>query len=629
LTSSDEDPIVSPVNDPQLKELFFELTDLDATECASRLAEIANSNPSLGQLLRELVDATRQESDFLETPASQLFSDLCKEVNLTSSQVSTDRKILNEAIERELQKRGSRNLGPFRLIRLLHAGSEGGLYLAKDRQLDRLVALRLLTEQQLSRRNQRKRIMPSIALAAKIRHPNIAMVLGVFEFGELTAISREWIQGEDMQKWAGQKSSLSFREVVELGTALLDGVRAVHEMGLVHGDIKPQNIILSTDSLTPILVDFGMVTSQAYWAERVEIENDSRRDAKTQDPTEVAGLSKGQPLSEDSSLRGGTPHFMAPELFKKRRASVRSDLFAVGVVLYWLSAKKFPYAGDDLLELVENVSRGLYRPLENERPDFPDQFCHLIDRLLAPTVSIRPSSVSNVQEMMEPWSRQIAVRSRNLTGRRRWLKEAVLWSGSIASGAGVVLARDRMKKQSLMNQVPPFLPEESTRYYFAAATEHDGDVQHVEGIEFSDFQDEFWGRGRLAFPAHEKQWGRIFFRPIPIGQDADYSLINLTVVESPEAIGSIECEVFARLSGRGRFKRLSKRKFELYIWDFSEWWKMGESVELLVGLKYENALVDSLRPPIGLLTTEHSWYSDPPVDRDVAGSLVGWKAVKK
>ncbi len=625
MTSFDEDPIVPPLKDPGLKELFFELSELDAAQCERRLSELASTKPALAQTLRELLDVSEEESDFLETPAKHLFSDLCEEIDSASRQPSTDRQIFQESVGRELQKPVTRDLGPFRLIRLLHAGSEGGLYLAKDRQLDRLVALRLLTRKQLSQRSHRKKIMRSIALAAKISHPNVAMILGVFEFGELTAISREWIQGEDLHKWAEQQTTLRFEEIVEIGTALLAGVREVHEMGLIHGDIKPNNVILRPDSRRPMLVDFGMVTAQSYWTERVEI--DSQRGATTKDRAPAGGPLKGQPVHADSSLKGGTPHFMAPELFRGSRATVRSDLFAVGVVLYWLSCKKFPYAGDDLLELVENVSGGVYQPLEHERPDFPEQFCDLIGRLLAPTASRRPASVGEVQEVMKPWSQDVAVRSDASAGRRRWLKELALWGGSIASGVGLVVTSDWMKKRALLAEVPPFLPEKATRYHFAAADEKDGDIQSVSGMKFSDFQTEQWGKIRLAYPAKGNRWGWIQFRPIKLQEAADYALVELTMLEAPEAIDSVECVLYARLSSQTTFQRVQRRKFELYYWDVSDFWELGERLELRLGMRYQGATWPSESlPPIGLRTFRSRWDIDPPLDRDVAGAVVGWKS---
>lgn len=628
MTSSGDDPTASPLNYAHLKELFLELSEHDAAQCEIRLAEVTAQDPALGQLLRELLVVTQVESEFLETPANQLFSDLCEEVDLKTQKAPNEGQDLQQAIEKTLQDRGSKDLGPFRLIRLLHAGSEGGLYLAKDRQLNRLVALRLLTEQQLSRRSNRKRIMASSALAARIRHPHVAMVLGVFEFGELTAIAREWIQGQDLQKWARQQGTRQFDEILEIIGGILDGVKAMHDKGIVHGDIKPQNIIFRPESRSPVLVDFGMVSSQSHWVERKEIETASHSgkvaDQKT---TELVNSSAGQPVRQDSSFSGGTPHYMAPELFQKKRPSVRSDLFALGVVLYWLATDKFPYAGDDLVDLVENVSRGNYLTLEKERPDFPQEFCQLVERMLDPSPSRRPGNIAEVKEALRHWIKISSVTPARMTGRRRWMTEAALWSGSIATGSVSVLAIDRAKRQALINDVPPFLPEKATRLYFSASGENDADIKEVRGIEFGEFTHNWWGNLRLAYPAQANQWGWVDFRPIHLAAEADYSLVNLFIIKSPEADEPVDSELFARLSGQSRFQRVRRRKFQLYIWEVSRFWEKGGHIELRLGMKYRGSSVPlGTLPPIGLRTMRiQNWNLDPTIDRDLAGSVVGWK----
>ena len=193
-----------------------------------------------------------------------------------------------------------------------------------------------------------------------------------------------------------------------------------------------------------------------------------------------------------------------------------------------------------------------------------------------------------------------------------------------------MLAMDRIKKRSLMNDVPPFLPEKAARYYFSAQDENDAHIQSVTRIEFGEFQTDKWGKVRLAYPSEMGQWGWIQFRPINLQEAADYSLVNLSILEAAKAVAAVECALYIRLSAQDSFQRVQRRKYRLYIWDISKFWKQGSSIELRLGMKYQGKQwpADAI-PPIGLRTIKHPGYSDPPVDRERSGSVVGWKTEEK
>ena len=226
-------------------------------------------------------------------------------------------------------------VGTYRIERLLGAGGMGEVYLAEDTKLDRRVAIKFLPAYLEADELAKRRLIREAKAAAKLDHPNICATYEVTEEAGRSFIVMQYIEGETLAARA-QRKPLELRESLEVVVMVADALAEAHSHGIVHRDIKPQNIMITPRGQVKVL-DFGL--------------------AKVVRSTGLA-QNEGLALSMPSSpgLIVGTPPYMSPEQ-AKGAASVdaRSDLFSIGVVLYESIAGRLPFSGDNPMETCSQV----------------------------------------------------------------------------------------------------------------------------------------------------------------------------------------------------------------------------------------------------------------------------------
>ncbi len=217
-------------------------------------------------------------------------------------------------------------IGHYRLIEQIGAGGMGVVFRAHDEQLQRDVALKLLPHGLFSDESSRRQFRKEALAVAKLNHPNIAMA---FDFGQQDGIDylvTEYIPGLNLDEKIGHQP-LPQRTVLELGIQLASGLEAAHRENVIHRDLKPGNLRINPDSQLKIL-DFGL-------AQTIE---------PLDELAETANVEEGLAMS-------GTLPYMAPELLRTEEADARSDIWAVGAVLYEMATGKraFPDKQPSLL----------------------------------------------------------------------------------------------------------------------------------------------------------------------------------------------------------------------------------------------------------------------------------------
>jgi eukaryotic-like serine/threonine-protein kinase len=220
-----------------------------------------------------------------------------------------------------------RNLSHYRVLEKIGSGGMGVVYRGHDETLDRDVALKVLPTGTLSDENARRRFRREALSLAKLNHPNIG---GVYEFGSEGGVDflvMELVSGVtlDARLAAGP---LEDAEVLRYGAQLADGLEAAHQQGILHRDLKPSNLRINKEGRLKIL-DFGL-------AEWMQSEGDS-------DPTAT------------NTKVSGTVAYMSPEQLRGKSADVRSDIYAVGAVLYEMATGKHPYAGSSGPQLIAQI----------------------------------------------------------------------------------------------------------------------------------------------------------------------------------------------------------------------------------------------------------------------------------
>jgi len=266
-------------------------------------------------------------------------------------------------------------LGRYQVLELIGSGGMGSVFRGWDPRLQRPVALKTM---QLSTgggddANASKLLAEAIAVA-QVTHPNVVGVFDAEESQGAAFVAMELVEGIGLDRYLERRERLDWREIVPLGAALSRGLAAAHARGLVHRDIKPGNVLLGRDGGIKI-ADFGLATF----------------------------LSK---LHESPGKVFGTPGFLAPEALQGQEIDERSDLYALGVVLYRAVTGRYPFRGTSFRELVVATIREPAPQPQELEGSMPDELAALICGLLAKNPAERPAPADAVAERLEAIAHQ-------------------------------------------------------------------------------------------------------------------------------------------------------------------------------------------------------------------------------
>ena len=253
---------------------------------------------------------------------------------------------------------GKRQVGRFEVEQLLGRGGQGKVWLAQDPLLGRRVAIK-----QLPKGTE----LSEARLAAAIEHPNVCRVYDFLSTDEHDFIVMEYVGGETLFK--ARRRGLKLEEVLPILCQVARGLAAAHERGVVHRDLKSDNVMLTPFGVVKI-TDFGI----------------SRRES--------------EPPSSEQSLTG-TPHSMSPEQSLGQPTDARSDLFSFGVLCYELVSGESPFLGRDLHDTLHRVRALTPPPLHELEPNVPRSLSLLVQRLLAKSPNDRQATAAKVAQALE------------------------------------------------------------------------------------------------------------------------------------------------------------------------------------------------------------------------------------
>jgi tetratricopeptide (TPR) repeat protein len=283
--------------------------------------------------------------------------------------------------------------GPLRILEPIGHGTFGEVFRAWDARLDRDVALKLLPIENDATAGTVSSIIEEGRLLARVRHPNVVTIHGAERIGDRVGLWMEYVNGRTLQQLVIEDGRrFSPTEVVSLGRALCGAVDAVHAAGLLHRDIKAQNVMVAVDGRV-VLMDFG------------------------------AGRERGQAASATLT---GTPLYLAPEVLTGGAApSVAADVYSIGVLLYFLLTRSFPVVGASLDELRAAHVNG-DRRFPDQTPDLPRSLRRTIARAIDPDPACRFASAGELAGALE---------HRAIGRRTAWTSAAVAALALLAAGA--------------------------------------------------------------------------------------------------------------------------------------------------------------------------------------------------
>jgi serine/threonine-protein kinase len=222
-----------------------------------------------------------------------------------------------------LQARLQRAIGPgYELVRVIGHGGMGQVWLAREAALRRLVAIKVLHPSVGASEVARRRFRRECELAAQLDHPGVVPVHRIGDAGEIAWFAMAFVDGETLAERLAREGRLPMTDALRLAREVADALAAAHRRGIVHRDVKPQNILLERDSGRALVSDFGI--------------------ARALHPTPTEGGDSGTLTHPGSVL--GTPRYMSPEQALGRRdVGPPSDLYSLGIILYEAIAGAYPY----------------------------------------------------------------------------------------------------------------------------------------------------------------------------------------------------------------------------------------------------------------------------------------------
>jgi len=275
-------------------------------------------------------------------------------------------------------------LSHYRVLRRLGAGGMGEVYLALDTRLEREVALKVLPAA-LADSSRLARLEREARAVAALNHPNIVTLHAIEEADGLPFLVMELVEGETLRQRI-PPTGFELEELLRLAVSLVDAVAAAHARGVTHRDLKPENVMVTWDGHLKIL-DFGLAKLRAPQSGPA-----IDTAAETPFPDETA-TREGMVL--------GTPGHMAPEQIRGQRADARTDIFALGLLLFEAATGRHPFPADDSAARTLAVLRDAPLTLSRLRPDLPRELERLIERCLEKDPNRRLSSAAELRHDLE------------------------------------------------------------------------------------------------------------------------------------------------------------------------------------------------------------------------------------
>ena len=256
-------------------------------------------------------------------------------------------------------------IGRYDIISPIGAGGMGEVFLARDNQLERNVALKILSAELTKNQDRMRRFVQEAKTASALNHPNIIVIHEIGEDAGTHFIATEYIQGKTLREVMGSRT-MSTEQVLELGSQIANALTAAHQANIIHRDIKPENIIVRPDGYVKVL-DFGL-------AKLTEDASDGGMDSNIQ----TMMLVKTSP-----GVVMGTTSYMSPEQARGAAGiDARTDIFSLGVVLYEMIAGQVPFQGKSPGEVIGAIMYEPIKPIARFAPDCPPELERIVTKAL-------------------------------------------------------------------------------------------------------------------------------------------------------------------------------------------------------------------------------------------------------
>jgi eukaryotic-like serine/threonine-protein kinase len=260
----------------------------------------------------------------------------------------------------------------FEILQLLGQGGMGAVYKARDTELERLVALKLIRPELASHPEILRRFKQELILAREVTHRNVIRIFDLGQAQGIKFITMEYVEGRDLKSLIHEKGKLTADDAVPIALQIAAALEAAHTAGVVHRDLKPQNVMSDKDGRVYVM-DFGIARSLEH-----------------------------QGMTQTGALMG-TPEYMSPEQAKGEKVDARSDLFALGIIFYEMLTGNSPFKADTAMAMMFKRTQVRATPLSQLNIGVPPVISDIVSKCLEIKTEERYQSAREVISDLEAW----------------------------------------------------------------------------------------------------------------------------------------------------------------------------------------------------------------------------------
>ena len=314
-----------------------------------------------------------------------------------------------------------RQLGTYTIVELLGVGGMGEVYRARDRQLDRDVAIKILPPVFTNDADRLARFDREARILAALNHPHIGAIYGLERVDGVPALVLELVEGPTLAERLSE-GALGVTEAIGIAAQIADALEIAHGQGIIHRDLKPANIKVTSAGRVKLL-DFGLATA----GERGEI------------AASAVSVSLPVTMSRPGAVLG-TAAYMSPEQARGEQVDARSDLFSLGAVMYEMVTGRRPFNGETASAILRAILHDTPAAPRTTNPGIPAALDGLVMRLLAKDREARPQRAADVRDDLRQLSRELEVAAHP---RHRWRRRGIAAAAIIVAALVIWTLRGR------------------------------------------------------------------------------------------------------------------------------------------------------------------------------------------
>jgi serine/threonine protein kinase/tetratricopeptide (TPR) repeat protein len=344
------------------------------------------------------------------------------------------------------------NLSHYRIVSKIGAGGMGEVYLAEDTRLGRKVALKILSAELTKQEDRVRRFEQEARAASGLSHPNI---LAIFDIGKEDSshfIATEFIEGQTLRSVL-TRARMKVGDVLDIALQGAGALAAAHAAGIIHRDVKPENIMVRPDGLVKVL-DFGL-------AKLIE----------AQAPSADSGARTIAKANTDPGTVMGTAAYMSPEQARGQQVDARTDIFSLGVVIYEMIAGRAPFEGETASHVIVSILEKEPVPLMRSSPDAPSELERIVSKALAKDKDERYQTVKDLLIDLKRLKQR-----RDLDAEiERSISPDTLTQSAVATSSGQMVADTTMPSAGSSGEITARTTS-SAEYLVSGIKQHKGGV---------------------------------------------------------------------------------------------------------------------------------------------------------